>query len=379
MLLSTAVVATYSHPRGIDVARRHGGNWSFKSATAADTAETTAAAAAAELLRQRGQEEGTVHSTRGPLLGNADLSAVLEVDKSGSVFSWYVTKTDAWSSTDIFGMGIISIGVAALNGSATTGHIHQDLGTATTFISANSSASTVAVETFVTAPSNIMVTEINITSASATVVNISNSVYAGVAFQVDSKTHRATGPERTLANCTAFGRNGVKRGGRAGFAESVGDSMVGMLICCANRTKEATRLALATRVLPVDATATSIGYPLCGPVQDKAGVLNRCTTTVHLSAGTTTLRVLTSAVSNINMAGDRTPGPPTTVGNVDELRNATLALLTSATPTTVATLRHEHGKWWSTFWNASAISFPSRPTWEGAKSLVGRACRTCLT
>ena len=371
MLLVDTGTGAYVPPRAIDVARRHGGNWSQRSGISLTEAEQ--------------QEDARLgvsnpHTQGGPLLGNADLSAVLQVDTSGSTFSWYVTKTDAWSTTDIFGLGMVTLQLPALNGSSQS-FIWQDLGSATTFIAAGANVSddsmsggvVVRMSSFVAATTNILVTTVNISSPRPTQLLVSNAVYAGLTYELDPKTRMPTGaPPRTLKNCTSFDNNGVRnRGGnRAGFADSDANTMWGLFIQCTNGTSEASRLGLATRVLTADTTKPSSGSvevsePECGPVAEHAGTLSACTTTVSVAAGTTSLTVLSSSLSNINVAGDGTPGPPTTLENVEALRKATIDLIDAATAAgTVTTLQAEHEDSWAAYWNSSAVSFPSHPDFE---------------
>ena len=372
-LIATLLVdagTAYVPPRAIDVARRHGGNWSQRSGISLT-----------EVEQQEDARLGAAnpHTQGGPLLGNADLSAVLQTDKTGSTFFWYVTKTDAWSTTDIFGLGMVTLQLPALNGSSQS-FIWQDLGSATTFIAAEANVSDdsvgsgviVRMASFVAATTNILVTTINITTPRPTQLLVSNAVYAGLTYELDPKTKMPTGaPPRTLKNCTSFDSNGVRnRGGnRAGFADSDANTMWGLLIQCTNGTSEASRLGLATQVLTADTTNTSSGSvevsePECGPVAEYAGTLSSCTTTVSVAPGTTSLTVLSSSLSNVNMAGDGTPGPPTTLENVEALRKATVDLIGAATAGTVITLQAEHENYWAAYWNSSAISFPSHPDFE---------------
>eukprot|EP01043_Picozoa_sp_COSAG02_P072006 COSAG02_NODE_13393_length_1400_cov_1.765565_1_plen_272_part_10 len=263
MLLGQTLANLYIPPRGVDVARRHGGNWSQKSGNAGQV------------------DADNPHTQGGPLLGNADLSAVLQVDRSGSVFSYYVTKTDAWSTNDIFGLGLVTLEIPALNGSSQS-FIRQDLGSATTIISANTSAPVdstgsgdiqVSMSSFIAATTNIMSTTISITTPSATQLMVANAVYSGVTYEVDPKTRMPTGaPARTLANCTDFGRNGVRNRGphRAGFAAADATSMWALYIQCTNGSSEASRLGLATRILTPPAANVSV--PECGPVALHSGL-----------------------------------------------------------------------------------------------------------
>jgi len=124
----------------------------------------------------------------GPLMGNGDLSAVLTTDKTGSVLTWWVTKTDAWSTSDIFGLGTVSVSVPGLNATATKTFAWQDLGAATTFGTFSSATNDTAfssdgvkvtMESFVAASTNILVTTLNITSSAATTIDVSHAVYAG--------------------------------------------------------------------------------------------------------------------------------------------------------------------------------------------------------
>jgi hypothetical protein len=357
VLVGQTVANSYVPPRGIDVARRHGGNWSQKST--GDDGRLSA---------------GNPHTQDGPLLGNADLSAVLQFDRSGSVFSYYVTKTDAWSTNDIFGLGVVTLEIPALNGSSQL-FIRQDLGSATTVIDANTSAPddstasgvAVSMSSFIAATTNIMSTSISITTPSATQLVVANAVYSGVRYETDPKTRMPTGaPARTLANCTDFDNNGVRNRGphNAGFAAADADAMWGLYIQCTKGNREASRLGLATRILTPSAADVTLSAPECGPISQRSGLMSSCTTTINVPAGTTELTVLSSSLSNINMAGDGTPGPQTTLENVEELRKATVALIGSATPATVLNLQSEHAQWWAEFWNASAVSFPSQPDFE---------------
>jgi hypothetical protein len=141
----------------------------------------------------------------GPLMGNGDLSAVLTTDKTGSVLTWWITKTDAWSTSDIFGLGTVSVSVPGLNATATKTFAWQDLGAATTFGTFSSATNEkdfgsdgtstfhsptndtafssdgvkVTMESFVAASTNILVTTLNITSSAATTIDVSHAVYAG--------------------------------------------------------------------------------------------------------------------------------------------------------------------------------------------------------
>ena len=121
-------------------------------------------------------------------MGNGDLSAVLTTDKTGSVLTWWVTKTDAWSTSDIFGLGTVSVSVPGLNATATKTFAWQDLGAATTFGTFSSATNDTAfssdgvkvtMESFVAASTNILVTTLNITSSAATTIDVSHAVYAG--------------------------------------------------------------------------------------------------------------------------------------------------------------------------------------------------------
>eukprot|EP01052_Picozoa_sp_SAG31_P041065 SAG31_NODE_6121_length_2159_cov_7.060673_2_plen_313_part_01 len=295
-----ASAGQYSPPRGIDVARRHGGNWTQRAH----------GLSSGEVGQGPQLQSGNPHTQGGPLLGNADLSAVLQVDKTGSVFSFFVTKTDAWSANDIFGLGVVSLSIPALNGSSQS-FIRQELGSATTFTRASTTlpdestadGTIVNMSSFIAATKNIMITSISIKSTTTTELLVSNGVYSGITYDLDPKTRMPTGaPPRTLDNCTDFTHNNVRNRGphRAGFAGEDASTMWGLYIDCTNGTSEASRLALSTRILtPAAAPKADIGLPTCGPMDGHGTAMSACATVVTVPAGNTALTVLSSSLSNI--------------------------------------------------------------------------------
>ena len=243
-------------------------------------------------------------------MGNADLSAVLQADRSASVFTYFITKTSAWSAHDIFGTGQVSITVPSVGGGDFW--MEQDLATATTTANVKAAAnkSSATVESYITAggAANALVTKVTVDVPAPSTITVGSSVYNGVT------------PLRTLENCTAYGRNGQKgRGGSmAGFASVAADgsgTMVGMRVECTAQPKATNRIGLATKVMmaldndandgnTLDTTklvqlggSTAAPAPTCG--YDAMNRTAGCSLVVPIPAGATTLYIVTTSASNI--------------------------------------------------------------------------------
>jgi hypothetical protein len=288
------------------------------------------------------------HGTGGPLLGNADLSAVIQTSPSADAITWYVTKTDAWDTHDITGLGQVTIGIPSLGGVGGDGdgyNLTQDIGLAEArgAFSRGANQTTVEFSSFV-AEENVLVTELTVTTAQPQTVTVSNMVY----------------------NLTV-GRHGLNAGsaGVAGSGQS--EHMWGLRVDSEDvgaglRQGLPLRMSLVTTVHTDRASsATTVcnsGNDLCdsspprnGHAPDHAHC--QCIETLQLPSGITTITVLTasSSIFNVRAAGG---------ANGSEVA-AAVALL-SKKP--IPALQSAHRSWWADFWNASSISLPSQPIME---------------
>jgi len=122
------------------------------------------------------------HGTGGPLLGNADLSVVVQTSASAEELTMFITKTDAWDTHDITGLGQVTIGIPALGGAPAAGDgygLTQDIALAEARGSFSRAANktSVSFSSFVADTGNLQVTELTVTSPQPQVVTVTNMVY----------------------------------------------------------------------------------------------------------------------------------------------------------------------------------------------------------
>jgi hypothetical protein len=309
------------------------------------------------------------HGTGGPLLGNADLSVVVQTSPSAEELTMFVTKTDAWDTHDIMGLGQVTIGIPALGG-GTAGpgdsyNLTQDIALAEVRGSFSRAANktTAAFSSFIADSANVQVTEVSITSPQPQVITVSNMVY-----------NLTVGRHGLIGGSVGTGGGGQAQQHMWGLR--VDDSNVGTGL----RAGLPLRMSLATSVHtdPASSTTTSScnnGGALCDGSPPRPGhppdhSRCQCTQTIQLTAGTHTVTVVTAAVSmfNVLQAGGE---------NGSEVASA-VALLPEVTA--VPALRAEHREWWASYWNASHLSLPAQPLLEDfyfrSLYLLGSAARS---
>ena len=279
----------------------------------------------------------------------------------------FITKTDAWDTHDITGLGQVTIGIPALGGARAAGDSYsltQDIALAEARGSFSRAANktSVSFSSFVADTGNLQVTELTVTSPQTQVITVRNMVY-----------NLTVGRNGMMGGSVGTGGGGPNQHAYM-WGLRVDDSVVGTGL----RAGLPLRMSLVTNVHTDHAAATTStcnnGGALCDGAPPRPGhppdhSRCQCTQTIQLPAGTNVLTVTTSAASIFNLIA---------AGGKKGTEVASAAALLPNT-TDVAALRVEHRAWWSSYWNASSISLPSHPILENyfyrSLYLLGSAAR----
>ena len=290
-----------------------------------------------------------------------------------SQLTWFITKTDAWDTHDIMGLGQLqvripslgqqSVGTTGIAGTAGTPqhdrkadsarpaplpdqyNLTQDirLGEASGVFSRAANHTQVSFSSFVADASNLLVTELSITTQVPQAIEVVNMVY-----------NLTVGRNNLIAGSVGVSSyDSAPTGTMWGLRVDEKDVPSGLRAGLPLRMSLVTRVtststSASTRTAPAAPPICNHGNQLCdadGPPRNGVASHARCqcTTMVQLPAGTTTITILTAAASifNVRAAGG---------SNGSEVAAAT-ALLPD--PAAVPQLRADHRAWWATYWNAS--------------------------